>query len=476
MNRKKKGSDYSNTELLTDNLFSQSNAKALVGSNSLYRRKLNSLYGFAQITYKNFLTLDVTGRNDWSSTLPQKNFSYFYPSVGLSSVLSDIFSMPEWFDFAKLRLSYAQVGNDTDPFIINETYSYVSGGNNGFIYRSQTLPALDLKPEKTTSYEAGIDLRFFENRFGVDMSWYKTNTLNQLISVPMPLPSGYSNKFINAGNVQNTGYEIRLYGTPIQTPTFSWETQINFSANRNKILELTPEIKTIRISPDDFIVSVVAEEGGSFGDIYVRGFQRNEKGDILVGANGLPLLTSQKTVKVGNSNPKWVGGWSNTFRYKNLSLNILIDTKQSFQIVSFSDAVLTGYGLTHRTLEGRDGSLIVPGVLQDGTVNQQEISSEALWTVLGGRNNPIGEKFVYDASFIRLREISISYSLPEQLIEKTAFTKINIGMFGKNLGFLQNNAKVFDPEATIGTGSNQAVEAFGLPTTRSVGINVNISF
>lgn len=472
----RKGSSYSNTELLAENLFSQSNAKNLTGSNSLYRRKLNSLYAFAQVTYKGFLTLDVTGRNDWSSTLPKSSFSYFYPSVGLSAVLSDILHMPSWFNFAKIRASYAQVGNDTDPFIINQTYTYTSGGNNGYVYQSNKLPAIDLKPEKTGSFEIGVDVRFFGDRLGLDFAYYNSNTTNQLISIPMPLPSGYASRFINAGKVQNTGVEIKLYGTPIEIKDFSWTTQFNFSKNDNKIKELTDDVKTITLGSEDFIANVVAEEGGSFGDIYVRGFQRNENGDVLVGSNGLPKLTSKKTVKVGNSTPDWSGGWANTFRYKNLSLNVLIDTKQGGQIVSFTDAVLTGYGLTAKTLTGREGGLVFPGVLDSGEKNTKEINSEALWTTLGGRNNPAGELFVYDASFIRLKEISLSYSFSKSTLGKLPINGLTIGVYGKNLCFLQNKAGIFDPEMTVGTGNNQALEAFSLPSTRTFGVNLNVSF
>lgn len=472
----RKGSSYSNTELLAENLFSQSNAKNLVGDNSLFRRKLNSFYGFAQVTYKGFLTLDVTGRNDWSSTLPKSSFSYFYPSVGLSAVLSDIIKMPEWFNFAKVRASYAQVGNDTDPFIINQTYSYIAGGNNGYVYKSSKLPAVDLKPEKTGSFEMGVDVRFFGDRLGLDFSYYNSNTTNQLISIPMPLASGYQNRFINAGKVQNKGVEIKLYGTPIETKAFSWTTQFNFSKNTNTIKELTEDVKTITLGSEDFIANVVAEEGGSFGDIYVRGFQRNDAGEILVGTNGLPKLTSKKTVKVGNANPDWTGGWSNTFRYKNLSLNVLIDTKQGGKIVSFTDAVLSGYGSTARTLVGREGGIVFPGVLDSGEKNTKEINAETLWTTLGGRNNPVGEVFVYDASFIRLKEISLSYSFPKSVLGKLPFTGLSLGIYGKNLCYLQNKAGIFDPEMTVGTGNNQALEAFALPSTRSFGINLNVSF
>lgn len=471
----RKGYSYSNTELLAENLFSQSNAKTLVGSNSLYRRKLNSLYAFANVTYK-FMTLDVTGRNDWSSTLPKSSFSYFYPSVGLSAVLSDALRLPSWFSFAKLRVSYAQVGNDTDPFIIHQNYTYTSGGNNGFVYRSNSLPAVDLKPEKTGSFEFGADLRFFRDRLGVDFTYYNSNTTNQLISIPMPLPSGYSTRFINAGKVQNKGFEVKLYGTPVETKDFSWTTQFNFSKNINKIKKLTDDVKTITLGSEDFIANVVADEGGSFGDIYVRGYQRDDKGNILVGSNGLPKLTSKKTVKVGNYNPDWMGGWSNTFRYKNLSLDVLIDTKQGGKIVSFTDAVLSGYGLTAKTLKGRDGGIVIPGVLDNGERNTKEINAESLWTTLGGRNNPVGEAFVYDASFIRLKEISLSYSFPSSLIKKWPISSLSVGVYGKNLCFLQNKAGILDPEMTVGTGNNQALEAFSLPSTRSFGINVNVSF
>lgn len=472
----KRGVSYSNTELLAENLFSQTNAKSLVADNSLYRRKLNSLYAFAQVTYKGFLTLDVTGRNDWSSTLPKENASYFYPSVGLSLVLSDALSLPSWFTFAKTRVSLAQVGNDTDPFIVNPTYNYVAGGNNGYVYQSSTLPAVTLKPETTSSFEVGVDVRFLNNRLGLDFSWYKSNTFNQLISVPMPLASGYVNSFINAGNVENKGIELKLYATPIQLKEFSWTTQFNFSRNVNIIRELTDNVKQISLGTEDFIANIVAVEGGAFGDIYVRGFERNQQGEILVNSNGLPKLTSKKTVKAGNVAPDWSGGWMNTFNYKGFSLNVLIDTKQGGEIISFTDAVLTGYGLTAKTLAGRTDGITFPGVLDSGEINTKQVSAESLWTSLGGRNSPVGEAFVSDASYIRLREISFSYSLPQSLLSKLPFYTLSIGAFGKNLCFFQNKAKTFDPEMTVGTGNNQGLEAFALPSTRTFGINLNLSF
>ena len=190
----------------------------------------------------------------------------------------------------------------------------------------------------------------------------------------------------------------------------------------------------------------------------------------------MPKLTSKKTVKVGNANPDWTGGWSNTFRYKNLSLNVLIDTKQGGKIVSFTDAVLSGYGSTARTLAGREGGIVFPGVLDSGERNTKEINAETLWTTLGGRNNPVGEVFVYDASFIRLKEISLSYSFPKSVLGKLPFTGLSLGIYGKNLCYLQNKAGIFDPEMTVGTGNNQALEAFALPSTHSFGINLNVSF
>ena len=324
-------------ELLVPNLFSLNNGinKPTVTS-ELIRRKMNSLYGSLQLNWDGYLFLDVTARNDWSSTMSKANRSYFYPSVSLSGVISDMVpklggQMPEWFTFAKVRASYAEVGNDLDPYQLYNNFT-VGKDENGNTTSAPGNVLFDstVRSELIKSWEAGFDVRFFNNRLGLDAAWYKTNATRQLLNLPMDPFSGYSSRKVNAGNIQNEGIEISLNGAILDNPKgLSWNSTAQFSLNRNKIIDLYPGVTLYDIKTLDAI-QIVAVQGSYYGDIYGQTFQRVEDkndpnyGKIIVGEDGLPLITTGKS-KVGNQSPDWMLGWTNSFAYKGFNLSFLVD-------------------------------------------------------------------------------------------------------------------------------------------------------
>jgi outer membrane receptor protein involved in Fe transport len=473
----------SNGKLLKPNLFTVANAQNLTSTENGATKKLNSIYGFATLGYKNYLFLDLTARNDWSSTLPSTSWSYFYPSAGLTWVLSDMFksSFPNWLTFAKLRGSFAQVGNDTSPYQLNTTYTFSPGGAAGFITRDGTLPESNLKPEITTSKEVGLDIRFFQNRIGLDLTLYRSNSKNQLLTVPLPIASGFNNKFINAGNIQNSGYEITLNLKPIEGD-FSWDIDLNLSHNKNLVVEIGGGLTSYIIRGRSWMTTMKVSDGSEYGDIYTRAFLRNDKGEVLVnGATGLPLLTAGQTVLMGNYNPDVLTGMRNSFTYKEFDLSFLIDARFGGDVFSFTEANLASDGFSDYTLNGREG-FIVPGVVQtkdaDGNViseapNTKTVTSEAYWQILGGRNTPVGEPFKYDGTNIRLREAVVGYT---KNLPNFAIRSIRFSIYGQNLFFLVNKAERLDPNLMVGNSNYQGTEGFGLPGTRSVGMNLRLTF
>jgi TonB-linked SusC/RagA family outer membrane protein len=476
---------YTNTDngdLLKPNLFTVSNASNLTSTEGGATKKLNSLYGFATLGFKNYVFLDVTARNDWSSTLPKTSWSYFYPSVGLTWVVSDMLqSLPGWLTFAKLRASLAQVGNDTDPYQLAPTFNFTTGGALGFADRNPTLPAADLKPEITTSKEFGIDIRFFQNRVGLDFTYYKSNSKNQLLNVPTPVASGYSNKFINAGNIQNSGYEGTLNFKPL-VGDLKWDMAINFSHNKSLVKSLSKGLTEYTIRGRSWMTTVKVVEGHEFGDIYTRGFIRNAAGKIIVnGTSGLPLLTAGQTVAMGNYNPDFLAGWRNSFTYKAFDFSFLIDARFGGDVFSFTEANLASDGFSDYTLKGRDG-FIVDGVVQtldaQGKVtsespNTKSVTSEAYWQPLGGRNTPVGECFKYDGTNVRVREAVLGYT---KTLTNFAIRSFRFSLYGQNLFFIVNKAERLDPNLMVGNTNIQGTEGFGMPGTRTIGMNLRITF
>jgi outer membrane receptor protein involved in Fe transport len=383
--------------------------------------------------------------------------------------------LPEVVNFAKFRGSYAQTGNDARPYLLTQTYTFAAGGPSGFISRDGVKPFPDLKPELTTSLELGAEVRLLNNRIGLDLGWYTSDSKNQLFSVAIPPASGWSSQFINAGLVRNSGVELTMNAGIIRSGKLRWDVDLNYARNKNLLVELTPELKRLVLA-GDFINDVLVEEGKPLGQLYSRGYERNANGQILIDATGLPRVTAGKTVFMGNSRPDWTGGINNRLSYGDFTLTFLISARMGGVVSSFTNAVIYADGVTEATLKGRD-SWVVDGVRDDGSKNTTATNAEKYWVRLGGRNTPAGEVFTYDASNIRLRELVFSYNLPKNLIKGLPFQTGSLSVVGRNLFFLMNRAEGFDPELTAGAqNTSVGMESFSLPTTRSLGINLNLSF
>ena len=458
-----------------DNLFIPSNARAPSDGFSFVPTEKQGVFATADFTYKNAITISGSVRNDWASTLPKESQSYLFGSAGFSAILSNIFTLPTVVSFAKLRGSYATTGNDAAAFLTTQLYNFDAGGNGGFISRNGVKPFPTLKPELTTALEFGLEAKFFNDRLGFDLGYYTSDTKNQLFQVSLPPASGWRSEFVNAGLVNNKGVELTLNATPIVKGDFRWNMNVNYARNINKLVELSPTLKTLNLT-QDFMVFQRAVEGEPLGQMYSRGYQRDASGRVLVGANGLPLITPGTTVDIGNSRPDWTGGFSNTFSYKSFSFNALITARVGGTVTSFTNAIIYSDGQVQETLAGRD-SYIFPGVTAAGAANTVATTAEAYWKFVGGRNTPVGEVWAYSATNVRLREASLTYALPKNLFKKAPFQAASVSLTGRNLFFITNKAKGFDPESTAGsTNTSVGQEGFSLPATRQIGLNLNLSF
>lgn len=474
--------------LIIPNFFSFGNAPDNAGSYSYATQsELQALYFSANFGWKSLVYLDVTGRNDWSSTLPASSRSYFYPSVGLSTVLTDLIStLPDYLSYAKLRGSWAKVGSGTSPYSLSRSLIFSgTGGRAGFIVLGSTLPNTDLKPETTESYEIGLDMHFFNGRIGLDITAYKTNTFDQLFTITLPSGSGAAAFFTNGGDVENKGMEMVLSAIPVENKDFTWDISSNFATNRNWVNAISDDRPSIRIGGDSYLYDFIVEEDSEYGNIYTRGWKRDEQGRVLVAANGMPLITSGRTVKAANFNPDWMGAISNSLSYKNLSFSFLIEHRQGGSVVSATDALLYGEGIALETVAGREGGLIFgdnlfgneTAVTEDGSPNTTAVDAETFWKNVGGRNAPIGEAFVVEATNTRLREATIGFTLPKSIFNSTSFiSNVKLSLVGRNLFFLHRVGN-WDPE--IFTGTNTAAAGYNAylpPTERTFGLNLKIKF
>lgn len=453
-------------------------------SSLIVEKEIQSVYGNAQLDFRQQLFLDVSARNDWSSTLPAPH-SYFYPSIGLSAILSDMLKLPDWITFSKVRAAYTQVGNDADPFLLIQPYTYSAGAGNGFIARDQVKYITDLKPEKTESWEAGMEWRFLNGRLGLDATVYKSNTYNQLIFIGLPQPSGYNQQYINVGNIQNHGVEVMLTGTPVRQQNFTWNSSLNFALNRNKAISLLPGIAHAALTTATGFGSLLVKPGGMYGDIYGHVWSKDSKtGQYLVTTAGLPAVTDLQ--KIGNYNPDYTLGWSNQLQYKKFNLSMLIDGRVGGIVISGTDAMMAYFGIAEYTTKYRDGGLVLPGLKPDGTPNTTAITAEKLWTQVsqGGRNG-YGQFFAYSATNFRLRELSLGYSFDWQ---NKLVKNARLSLTGRNLFFFYRGKSLLDipgigkrtipvdPEVAIGSSNYQGIESGILPITRSIGLNLSLSF
>lgn len=444
-------------------------------------KAVNSLYGTASFSYRNKYFLDVTGRNDWSSTLPKNSNSFFYSSVNTSYVLSEIFKLPSQISFAKLRLSVAQVGNDTDPYLTSKYY-----GTSEFA-SSASVPTLlyndHFKPEISTSYEAGVDVRFFKNRIGLDFTLYHNITKNQIIQVPLDPTTGYSKAVINAGTVRNRGMEVMVNAKPIVNRNFKWNTTLTWAKNINKVLELPAEAGNQQILGTGGNAYIIATVGGTTGDIYGYGFVRNDDGKIVYTADGLPVRpeNSNQNIKyIGKAYADWKAGLQNEFSFGNFKFSFLLDGQYGGMVYSQTHHKSTEQGKLKHTLVGREDNYIIgDGVVMDATgkyvSNTKKVLPVDYYVEYYRRANVEANSF--DASFIKLREARLEMSLPKKLLNKSFIKQATFALYGRDL-FMITSFPIFDPETAALNGASilPGVEMGQLPSSRTMGMNITLKF
>lgn len=457
------------------NIFNPSNFYMNGTTMGLERKRLNSVFGAVTFGFKEALFLDVTARNDWSSALAYTDgYSFFYPSVGASLLLNRFVDMGRNIDLFKFRGSYSIVGNDVPVYKTNPRYTY---GDQGAINPPESVPFRTLKPEKTHSFEVGFDGEFFQHRLHVNATYYKTNTKNQYFEVTLPWESGYKSQFVNAGNVQNQGFELTAGWFQDFGNEFTWSTDLNLSYNDNKIIELFDGIQDGVTVSNLGGAKVILYEGGQYGDLYVRTLKRDESGKLVTetpeGADyQTPVNGGEQNSDLkymGNMNSKWNMGWNNTFRYKNLTLSMLIDFRIGGKVVSMTEATLDGYGVSERTGRARDRGYVMREGIKFSNV-------KAYYDVVGATSfNSVYnvEDYVYDATNVRMREISLGYTFRNLFGQSKNLT---LAFIARNLFFFYKDAPM-DPDVSMGTGNGlQGFDVFNLPTTRSFGLNVKLNF
>ena len=456
---------------------SMSNGNMRRVSESYSKKEIQSIFGNASVGWKSMLYLDITGRNDWSSTLPAANRSYFYPSVSLSGIISEMVKLPEVIDYLKIRGSWAKVGNDTSPYRLAYEYSsitsYVNGGSVLEMKLPDTYPLRDMRPEETASFEVGLDYRMFKNRLGIDFTYYRSETTNQILSINTPATSGFTGKIINAGKMKSHGIELMVTGSPLQSKEWQWDINLNWGMNRTECSELYPAIKRHTLGSTR-IASVVVEDGGRFGDIVaVNAFKRDEQGNILVDTNGLPIKESDKVV--GNMLPDWTGSIGTSLRWKDISFSALIDIRYGGDFISMTDNYATFSGNSERSLSGREG-MVVKGIVEETSqTNTKEIAAEEYWSHVGGSTG-IAEAFMYDATYVKLREISLGWLLPKTWLRNTPLKSVKLSATARDLFYLYKDAPVSAESALSREDYAQAFEYASMPPTRSFGFSLNVKF
>ncbi len=440
-------------------------------------REMQSLFVTAQVGFRDYLFLDVSARNDWSSTLAyttKESRGFFYPSVGLSWLVNRVLKLPEQVTSGKVRATWSKVGNDIPLYITNPVAHVLAGGG---IQASDAAPFEEMKPEMSLSMEVGTEWKFFGSRLHVDFTYYQTHTKNQFFKLPAKDGDEYAYRYVNAGNIQNTGVELMIEGTPVEIEHFSWKTGINYAFNKNKVVRLHAELPVFQYGPYGFSSSYAMKlkKGGSFGDIYGKAFKRDADGKILYEKDGehqgLPMIEGDgNTVKVGNANPDFTLGWTNTFSWKGLVLSLLVDGRYGGKVLSQTQADMDMYGVTKVTGDARDrGYVMLEG---EKITNVKGFYK----SIVGGRAG-VTEYYMYDATNFRLRELALGYTFPKRWMEATKFFRdVQLAFTARNLFFIYKKAP-FDPDLILSTGNdNQAIEVYGMPTTRSMGFSLRVMF
>ncbi len=444
--------------------------------------KVNSIYGTADFGYNDWLFLNFTGRNDWFSTLDPDNNSYFYPSVNLSWMLSDCLTLPSWITTAKIRASVAAASNGTEPYQTLLTYTLndfnVQDQSMGYI-RNSSVPNAFLKPVQIEEKEIGANASFFDNRLGFDFATYQKKTTDDIVQVSTSETSGFSSAYRNIGKIQNRGFEMMVFAVPIVKNNFHWNTSFNFSYNKSKVLYLGEGVGSLTIdgatsrSGNATISNIV---GQSYGQIVGYKYKTDDAGNRVYTSDGLPVR-SDNVEALGDGVFKWVGGFHNEFNYKNLSLAFLFDFKFGAKLFSGTNYNLYSYGLHKNTLEGRESGITVIGVDESGNdFTKSGIDAQTYWKWIASNN--ITEEFVYDASFIKLRELSLGYNFSKLfLAQNLPFIKdVKLSLVGRNLWTMLKHTPNIDPESAYNNSNGQGLELNGYPATRNIGFNVNIKF
>ena len=448
-----------------------------------------AVFGQANIAYKDAIFLDASLRNDWDSRLASP-YAFQYYSVGGSAILSDLMTLPTSISFLKASLSYAEVGNGGQFGLLNSSYGYGQGAGNGFLSRSTTLPFPGLKPEIVKNLEAGVEARFVNDRLGFTITYYKSNSFNQLLRIPLPTATGYNTKYINAGNIQNQGLELVLNATPVKTQDFNWDMALNFALNRNKVIKLSPDAKVVYLS-GGFGRSATPQvaEGGSYGDMVGFQWVKNSKGQHEVDSLGRPVTANgigNPQGLIGNFNPKETMGFTNTFRYKAFSLRVLMDGRIGGVIVDGTEMNLAFSGIPDVTSKYREGGLNLNGVNANGTAVSTTINAQTFWQTVSNQRYGTAEFFTYNATNFRVRELSLGYEIP---LHSTAIIKAaKISAVARNVFWLYRGESIldipgigkrkmtFDPDMSLGNANFQGVEYGALPATRTIGANLQVTF
>ncbi|MCX3265062.1 SusC/RagA family TonB-linked outer membrane protein [Pedobacter agri] len=501
--------DQSAPRLAVAGLYTLSNSRdPLTSSNNYSKLKSYSGYASAQIGFRNYLFANITARNDWSSTLPAQNRSYFYPSFNGSLVLTEAFDIKsDVLDYAKIRGGWSKVGKDADPYRLINTFSFSAPfGSNPQLTASTTDLNPDLKPETTTSSELGAEAVLFKKRLRFDVSLYNTNSYDQILSVDVSQSTGFRSKLLNAGKINNKGIEVQLGVTPVKKQ-LTWDIDVNYAANRSKVIELDKAglLQNYVVSTNS--AQVIAAVGQPYGTLFGNAFLRDGNGNIVVNATGAPQTDPTKRV-LGKYTPDWIGGISNTFTYKSVSLGVLIDASFGGSIYNGTYATGTYTGVLASTLPGRaaefggisyyypgnvkangtvrladgaaapagvtvyDDGIIFDGVTTDGKRNEKILPAQTYYKSF----RTIDEANIFDASYVKLREIKLSYNLPAKWVRPLSLQGVSVSLVGRNLAILHRNVADIDPEVAFNTGNGQGLESLSNPTTRTYGINLNIRF
>jgi len=478
-----------------------------------YEKAINSVYAFVELDYKHLLFMDITGRNDWSSTLPKGNNSYFYPSVNLGFAFSELLDLStkdqQVFSFGKIRASYAEVGMSADPYQLEPVYivDSTSGAFGTFGHITNTIPSSNLKPERLKSIEFGTDLRFFMDRLSIDFTWYKSNATDQIVEVDISATSGSTRALINAGNIENKGIELQLKAEPVRTEKFLWDFVIGYTKNNSKVIELAPGIDNIQLL-EHWRLSIEARPGNPYGDIVGYAIQRDENGNKLVDAYGMYVQDTVPRV-LGNITPDFALTFSSNFNFMNFNLSFLVDARIGGEM--FAGTNMYGYGYSgnfSETIEGREawyaseaareeagidpadwiasGGYLAEGVYADGSsINDEDVSGQAnqtyvnpqlYWDQFSSWTNEIHEPFVYDASFVKLRELILTYQFQTKLISKLKMKNASISAYCRNVWLIYSKVPNVDPETFYTNGNGQGYELYSYPNKRSYGIALSIGF